>query len=116
MDQGYIALVFLQQTANCSIGEFSRERVIGDLIDFRPFHHTAVQTFDKVSDPVSCLAALFRVLPVPKLDFAWHRILLVLDTLLPVFQYARFVEAISDTPRSHVTKLFKERIPSAEST
>ena len=57
-------------------------------------------------------AALFPVLLVPKLNFARHWILSALGPLPPVIQHARFTEAILDAPRSQVTKLFNERLPS----
>ena len=91
-----------------------QERVIGDFLDVRLGDHSPGHTFDKADNPVPGRTALFGVLPMPKLDFAWHYFLTVLNAILPVIEYPRFLKAIPDTPMPHVTKLLKEGFPSPQ--
>ena len=95
-------------------GETNQKRVIGDLLNVGLGNHLTGQVFDKVDYPIPSGAALFRILPIPELDFARHDILTVVDTLPPVFEYSRLLKTILDSPVPDVTKLLKERFPLSE--
>ena len=85
--------------------------MIGDFLYVRLGDHSPGHTFDKADNPLPGRTALFGVPPMPELDFAWHYFLTVLDAILPVIEYPRFLKAIPDPPMPHVTKLLKEDFP-----
>ena len=114
LDEIDIAFAQLPQGANLSHGELDQERVIGDFLNVRLGNHLSGHIFDKIDNPAPGRAALLRVPPMPKLDFAWHYLLTVLNALLPVFEYPRFLKTILDPPIPHVTKLLKEGFPSPQ--
>ena len=114
LDEIDIAFAQLPQGANLSHGELDQERVIGDFLNVRLGNHLSGHIFDKIDNPAPGRAALLRVPPIPKLDFAWHYLLTVLNALLPVFEYPRFLKTILDPPIPHVTKLLKEGFPSPQ--
>ena len=89
-----------------------QERVIGDFLDVRLGNQSSSHTFDKVDNSIPPGdAPRLRVSPMPKLDLAWHYFLTVLNAIPPVIEYPRFLKAIPDPPRPHVTKLLKEGFP-----
>ena len=90
----------------------NQKRVIGNFFYVHLGNYLPGHTFDKADNPVPGRTALFGAPPIPKLDFTWHRLLTMLDTLPPVFEYPRFLETISDSPVPHVTKLLEEGFPS----
>ena len=114
LDEIDIAFAQFPQGANLSHGELDQEHVIGDFLDVRLGDHLSGHIFDKIDNPAPGRAALLRVPPIPKLDFAWHYLLTVLNALLPVFEYPCFLKTILDPPIPHVTKLLKEGFPSPQ--
>ena len=92
----------------------NQKRVIGNFLDVRLGNQSSGHIVDKGDNPIPGRAALLRVSPVPKFDFAWHQFLTVFDALMPVFEYARFHKSIPDSPTPHVTKLLKEGFPSPQ--
>ena len=89
-----------------------QERVICDFLDVRLGNQSSSHAFDKVNNPIPPGDALrLRLSPMPKLDFAWYYFLTVLNAILPVIEYPRFLKTIPDPPMPHVTKLLKEGFP-----
>ena len=114
LDKSDIGFARLPKRANLGHGETNQKRVIGDLLDVRLGNHSSVHPFDKADNPVPGRVTLFRILPIPELDFTWRQLLTVLDALTPVFEYPRFLKTILDTPVPHRTKLLKEGLPSPQ--